>query len=522
MNLSATRYTLAFLLPACLFSLLSAQTIGIPDLTFGNKGQEWIALGAAQEINPVMTLQADQKILLAGSVQEDSVKGVAITRLLPNGRLDLTFAAAGRCFVPLTGKVNDIAVQQDGKVILAGYEFNGKNDDFVVVRITAEGKLDSSFNATGKKRVHLEGAEQAESVTIQPDGRIVLVGHTYDESWSERNFAIVRLNTDGSADASFGFRGRKMLDIARYDHAADVVVQPDGRILVAGHARAGTFNEFVAFRLDAQGKEDLSFGTKGIFRHHVGKEHDHCVGMVLEGDHIYLAGHTKTGGASRNFDFAVLALDKDGTLDPRFGMAGVELIDAGGVDYAADLLAQPDGRLLLVGSSSGKFTVSRLTGYGKPDPTFGKQGLSSFDMKGEHPDFATAACLQADGKILIAGSMGANVTLARLIGNPYLPGMEEVLAFDWKRPAAPSAVYASLSLMQGLAIQAWMPEKEQVPAAAVMRGGTQSVIPVHAAIEDYAYIALGKGHQVTMIWDLRGGIHYYLNGIYLKTELSGE
>ncbi len=493
----------------------------MPDAYFGEKGKEWIDLGGGQDIDPVVKHLADGKILLVGAAQEDTVKGVVVVRLLSNGLRDKHFGRDGRVFVALAGKITAMAVQADGKILLAGYEFNGKNDDFALIRLTASGQPDLTFNAIGKKRIHIEGSEQAQNIWVQPDGRIVLAGFSYDESWSDRNFAVVRLNADGSADATFGFRGTKTVDVARYDHAAGLWVQPDGQILVAGHSRSETFNEFVAFRLDAQGNMDMRFGREGVFRRHVGKEHDHCAGIQVTDQRIFLAGHTKTGGMSRNFDFAVLALHMNGQADTAFGKGGVQILDAGGVEYATDLLMQPDGNLLVTGSSSGAFAVARFTRHGKPDPAFGVRGVAQLEMKGVQADFATSAQLQPDGKILLAGRMGSGAVLARLEGNPYLPGLESVLAFDWQRPVSQvGSSYMRMNLAPGFSLQAWMSGDTGAVAATASRGGGKSLIPVEAAIQRHAYFALGSELKMTVIWDLRGGIHYYAGGVYLKTEAS--
>ena len=496
---------------------------GMPDAYFGEKGTTWIDLGEGPDADPVMKLLEDGKILLVGAGQEDTVKGIALVRLLPNGLRDKSFGEAGKSFVPLKGKVADMALQRDGKIVLAGREFNGKNDDFVALRLDASGKLDATFNATGKKRIALEGTEEVQSLCIQDDGRIVLVGHTYTGSWADRNFAVVRLNPDGSEDATFGKQGRKIVDISRYDYASGVCVQPDGRIVVAGHSRSGTFNEFVAFRLDANGKEDLNFASQGVFRKHAGKEHDHCVGLAISGSRIFLAGHTKTGGASHNFDFVAMALHLNGQPDSSFGSQGLKIIDTGGVDYAADLLVQPDGRLLVAGSSGGKFAVIRFTGQGKPDPGFGNGGIAFLDMKGGRTDFASCAELQSDGKILVGGSAGSGVAIARLEGNPYLPGQESVLAFDWKRPVSQvRETYMRMNLAPGFFLQVWVPGSELIAAGTLTRVGGKSFIPVQAAIQRHAYFALGSDFKMTLIWDMRGGIHYYVNGVYLKTEASAR
>lgn len=519
MNINAAFPTLAISLLLFTQQFVSAQSVGTPDPYFGNKGKEWVELGQVEQTNPVMCLQPDQKIILAGAAEQDTLKGLSVVRLLPNGLLDPSFGEQGKTFIPLEGEVVDAQVQPDGKILLAGYEFNGKNDDFVVLRLTATGEADPEFNAIGKKRIHLEGAEQAEALTLQSDGRILIAGHTYDESWSDRNIAVVRLNADGSADATFGYRGRKTVDIAKYDHASDILVAETGEIVVAGYARIGTFKEFIAVRFVANGALDPSFGEGGIVSKHIGKEHDHCTSVAFGADRgILLAGHTKSGGTSRDFDFAILALDQNGKVDPSFGKAGIQIIDAGGVDYAAKVLVQPDGQILLVGSSSGEFAVARLSNTGHLDKAFAKAGISRIDMAGERPDFVRSAALQKDGKLVIAGGVGEQVAIARLEGNPNMPGLEEVLGFEWNAEQTPPSEYGHLSVLRGLAVQAWLPKKEMAQSESVARRGTKSLIPVQAAIRDHAHFAWGSAYKVTMVWDLRGGIHYYLDGIYKKTD----
>src|SRR5262245_31488051 len=144
-----------------------------------------------------------------GLARKPQVEGLEDRRLLTAGALDVTFGTGGTALVDVAGG-NDqaaaVAIQGDGKLVLAGTAFNSSNNtnDFALVRLNANGSLDTTFGTNGKATADFAGAgasattDQASAVALQSDGKIVVVGS------SGADFAVARFNANGSLDTTFG------------------------------------------------------------------------------------------------------------------------------------------------------------------------------------------------------------------------------------------------------------------------------------------------------------------------------
>jgi len=147
--------------------------------------------------------------------------------------------ATGKMLIDIAGHSDlnyDLAPQPDGKILLAGQSYNpvSSNDDFSVARLNADGTLDTSLDSDGKAIVDIGGSNQGRSLTVLPDGKILLSGS------SNGDFSVIRLNTDGSLDTSFGSDGKATFDLGRDDYVYSMAMQPDGKILVTGRSDNGS------------------------------------------------------------------------------------------------------------------------------------------------------------------------------------------------------------------------------------------------------------------------------------------
>src|SRR5262249_13706627 len=147
-------------------------------------------------------------------------------------------------------------IQADGRIVVAGYAWNGANDDFALARYNADGSLDTSFDGDGKVTTAVgTGDDQGYSVAIQADGRILVAGYTWNGA--HYDFALARYNSDGSLDTSFDGDGRLTTAIGTDDgQAYSVAIQADGRIVVAGSSANA---DFALARYNADGSLDASF-----------------------------------------------------------------------------------------------------------------------------------------------------------------------------------------------------------------------------------------------------------------------
>lgn len=376
-------------------------------------------------------------------------------QLLSAGMIDPSFSTNGVALTTLSTVTYpdevayDVQIQADGKIVAAGYASTAKtSNDFGLARYNANGSLDTSFGAGGKVLTDFGGTrDRATDMAIQAGGKIIAVGisnrntSTKAGALPNNDFALARYNLNGSLDTTFGAGGKVTTAISTsasadsFFHYADtataVVIQPDGKILVGGKTSNGSKLDFALVRYNANGTLDTTFGAGGKVVTAIGPGNDDLNGMalqtVIEGGtptiKIVVAGSVYSGTST---DFALARYNLNGSLDTTFG-AGGKVITAisPSRDTANDLVIQPDGKIVLAGTSggSGDFTLARYFGSdttisngsdttiskaGSLDPTFGASGIATA-VSPSH-ESGNAVALQTDGSLIIAGSRtdGAN------------------------------------------------------------------------------------------------------------------
>ena len=167
-----------------------------------------------------------------------------------DGDLDTTFSGDGKVTTAIgsgTDTAWSVVLQSDGKIVAAGYSYNGSNDDFAVVRYNTNGSLDTTFDTDGIVTTAVGlGDDTAYSVVLQSDGKIVAAGSLDNGNY---DFAVVRYNIDGSLDTTFDTDGKVTTAVGLGDDEAySVVLQSDGKIVVAGDSYNGTNYDFAVVR----------------------------------------------------------------------------------------------------------------------------------------------------------------------------------------------------------------------------------------------------------------------------------
>ena len=299
-----------------------------------------------------------------------------------------------------------MTMQSDGKILVAGESNNGSNADFALTRYNANGSLDTSFGTGGIVTTRIGSADDlGRAVVLQADGKIVVVG----ESMIAGNFdiALTRYNSDGSLDSSFG-GGDGIVTTAvgtGHDHGQSVTVQADGKLLVAGYSRTANNFDFTLVRYNTDGTTDTSFGGgDGIVTTAIGTGNDIGRSITLQADgKILVAGHGVVGG---NQDYVLVRYNADGTLDTGFSDDGIVVTVIGPADDRAySVNVQTDGRILLAGLSNNDFSLVRYNSNGSLDTSFGGDGIVTTDIAGG-TDLGRAMTILSDGKILVAGQVG--------------------------------------------------------------------------------------------------------------------
>ena len=250
--------SLLYTLFAVVFSLLItvgahpvAAADGDLDTTFDSDGKVTTAIGSGTDRAFSVAIQSDGKIVVAGLSNNGSNDDFALVRYNTDGTLDTNFDSDGKVTTAI-GSGNEqalsVAIQSDGKIVAAGRSSNGSNDDFALVRYNTDGTLDTTFDSDGKVTTAIgSGTETAYSVAIQSDGKIVAAGFSFNGS--NNDVALVRYNTDGTLDTNFDSDGKVTTDIGSYnDYARSVAIQSDGKIVVAGFSNNGSNDDFALVR----------------------------------------------------------------------------------------------------------------------------------------------------------------------------------------------------------------------------------------------------------------------------------
>jgi uncharacterized delta-60 repeat protein len=374
-------------------------------------------------------VQADGKIVIAsptfqldndGHLGHDALVGTSdfrIRRIVgepPDDAtvpLDTAFGDAGSVTVDFFGQDDvpgAIAVQPDGKIVVAGRAKRAGSDQVVMalVRLNADGAVDDGFGDHGKVVAEFGAAADAHAIAIDAQARIVVAGIGAGETAAAgQDFAVARFNADGSPDATFGGDGKVAVPLGGTDSAGDVVIQPDGKILLAGAsagtggtavgergdlAAAGALRGFALARLNPDGSPDAGFGSGGtVITEFPGRAIGVAVrddgSIVVGGDRLFTNPATgalvDTGAAAK--------YHADGSLDTSFGGGDGVAFDPRS-DHQLDVRAavvDPAGGVLLVGQhyiaggvGTSDYGVVRFTPDGVLDTTVGTAGLLTTDL----------------------------------------------------------------------------------------------------------------------------------------------
>ncbi len=314
------------------------------------------------------------------------------------GDLDMSFGTDGIVITDLGsdgGVATGVAIQSDGKIVTAGYSLGSSDTaDFALVRYNTNGTLDTSFGADGIVITDVGGyVNYAFSVAIQSDGKIIAAGT------NDKDFALVCYDTNGSLDPTFGIDGIVTTDVGgKQDTIYGVAIQSDGKIVAAGRSHNATVRIFALARYDTNGSLDASFGTDGIITTEVGSGNSEANSVAIQSDGKIVAAGSDAG----IHNFALVRYDTNGSLDASF------IADTPDIRYgeARSVAIQSDGKIVAAGIShlneGYDFTLARYDTNGSLDTGFGTNGIVTTPV-GSSYDYANSVVIQSDGKIVAAG-----------------------------------------------------------------------------------------------------------------------
>lgn len=371
-----------------------------------------------------VAVQADGKIIAAGYSSDAYQSYFTVTRYNTNGNLDTAFNPAGGVPGTVTTAVGStmdmitsLALQSDGKIVAAGYSYSGTQIFFALARYNANGSLDTTFNPTGAQPGTLTTAigtiSQVSGVAVQPDGKIVAAGYSYNGA--QNLFALARYNTNGTLDSTFnpagGLPGTVTTAVGALDDRANAVaVHPsNGTIIATGYSNDGTRKLFALVRYNANGSLDTTFNTTGKTTTAIGSSDDVANSAVLQASdsRIVTGGYSNSGGLAL---FALARYNTDGSLDTSFNSTGKTTTNVGSAtDRIYSVALQPaDGKIVAAGgsdSSAGVFALTRYNTDGSLDMTFSSGAGIVTTALGDSDDEVRAVAIQpSDSKIIAAGT----------------------------------------------------------------------------------------------------------------------
>lgn len=381
------------------------NTDGVLDLSFGSGGVITTDVGGFDDSANSVAIQLDGKILVGGARNYGNNNDFALLRYNSDGSLDTTFNSTGIVTTDIgNGVIRSVAIQLDGKILAAGnsYITTGNNSDFVLIRYNSNGSLDTTFHANGIFSMDVDsGYEMFNSVVVQPDEKILVGGI------SSHDMALFRFNTDGSFDTTFGASGIVTTDLGGYyEHIYSLKILPDGKILAAGHSWSLGDYYVALVRYNSDGSLDTSFNSTGSVITDVGGSDDFVNSLEVQPDGKILLGGSSHNGSYK--DLALLRYNSDGSLDTTFNSSGIVTTDVGGSGIGIVSIAnQLDGKILAAGTinngSNNDFALFRYNSDGSLDTTFNSTGIVTMDVYGSEDDAGDMAIL-SDADILLIGS----------------------------------------------------------------------------------------------------------------------
>ncbi len=335
----------------------AAESSGMLDTTFGTGGKVTTDFAGFTDQAFSVAVQPDRKIVTAGAAGSD----FGLARYNSDGTLDTTFGTGGKVVTDFAGgydEAHSVAVQRDGKIVVVGSAtIIGTGLDFALARYNSDGTLDTSFGTSGKVTTdYFAGSlDVAFSVAVQRDGKIVAAGVTAPAL----DFALARYNSDGTLDTSFGTGGKVTTDFASgSDEARSVAVQQNGKIVAAGTAFIGvTSFDFALARYNSDGTLDTCFGTGGkVTTDFAGSFFEQARSVAVQNNGKIVAAGTALFSVTGS-DFALARYNRDGTLDTSFGTGGKVTTDfTGSFDEANSIAVQQDGKIVAAGIATDSFS----------------------------------------------------------------------------------------------------------------------------------------------------------------------
>jgi len=441
------------------------------DITFNSpNGFVTTDFGFGTQINygRAIALQTDGKILMVGDINNGSIGVVGLARYNTDGSLDGTFGTGGLTTAQIASGntiTYGLTIQQNGYILVCGHVLVSSFENMFVARFTPSGSLDTTFNSIGyilitpalfNAAYPLLTFDRTFGTSVQIDtaytpNRIVIGGYVRRTSNNRYYFALVRLDSTGSLDTTFGQSSSglvaKNFDITKDEFGNSLAITTTGDYILGGSQQIiSSTNSFAIAKFDTTGSPISSFGSSGLVvvtNFFTGSD-DYGASLKIQQDGKFVLGGTSTQLPSGDTCYAVVRVDPTtGTLDSSFGTGGQVITDLSSQTPSINLTGnsvalQLNGKIVLGGTYSipstsvTSFSLARYNTDGTLDTTFGLagNGLILEDLvSGTMQELGQSVAIQTDGKILLGGVMGefSDISelqffiLARYIYTPVTP-----------------------------------------------------------------------------------------------------
>jgi uncharacterized delta-60 repeat protein len=376
------------------------------DPAFGTGGEVVTSTNYNGSAPPAaVLLQPDGKIVVIAQLTDPATVGdFGVIRYQASGALDTSFGTGGEARTAFTNFINgpnDAALQPDGKIVVVGdvSSADGTLNEFGVVRFNSNGTLDSTFGTGGKVTTNFVGVQPggvsnpAEAVLIQPDGKILVGGSASESPRTGTKTALARYNPNGTLDTSFGTGGT--VSVTAIGQVQTLGEDAAGDIFAASNAGAiAEFSSAGALQPQVTASPITVASARGF-------------SPVLQANGSYLVGQSVAGANRHDGDAQVVRHLPTGTVDPGFTNPPFDYTAEGTVaqDSIQGLAVQPGGQVVVTGihtaAGAAALEVARLTSSGGLDATFGTGGIASISLPGQ----GNVVAIQPDGKIVVAGEL---------------------------------------------------------------------------------------------------------------------
>jgi uncharacterized delta-60 repeat protein len=402
--------TIAVLL--AFISRVGGQTPGTPDLTFGTAGK--VVYDRDQtDLYQDVQVQPDGKIIAVGTSMTPTYTAmIEVTRYLTDGTFDPSFGTNGHFSYTYNGNPETMAyrclIKSNGKILVAGHTTNYTTWGIILIQLNSNGTPDAAFGTNGVVYQNLTAGENlAYGLALQSDNKILVSGIKTDANGSTVPI-VARFSSIGVLDASFGNNGVAEVPIVTGDNDfASVCVQPDGKILAAGHYNNGlSWFTLLLARFNTNGTLDATYGNAGIVNMNLGNVDDEFFDLKMSGTDCIATGFTVTQ-ADFTYHLLLMKFDQNGQPVTSFGDEGKVIW--GNVDYTfGDALEiQADGKIVVAGCTSAMqpadndWALWRFNADGSPDNTFGTNGVTTTEFFNSSEEALGLALWE--NKIIVAG-----------------------------------------------------------------------------------------------------------------------